>query len=120
VVHPTETFAYLSTLTNHFISQPQLAQQLLSAELMSRLVEEWLAWVAKVDAYVNKEGGMFGKEVVKGWERTLDEFAAAKVLTINGEFEAGMRTIRDRWVSQVGWLVGRDFQNHAMEEEEEL
>ena len=119
ITHPTETFAYLSTLTNHLVSQPQLAQQLLSTELMSRLVDEWMAWVGRVDAYVNKEGGMFGMEVVKGWERTLDEFANAKVHNSSG-IESGFRAVRDRWVAQVGWLVGRGVSQHAMEEEEEL
>lgn len=120
VSHPTETFAYLSALTSHLMTQPPLAQQLLTTELMSRLVDEWSAWIYKVDTYVNKEGGMFGVEVVKAWARALDEFAEAKVQNKNGGMEVGLRTVRDRWVSQVGWLIGRDSSQHSMEDEEEL
>ena len=70
--------------------------------LVSRLAEEWKAWVDHVDEFVNRQGGMFGRENVTTWERGLDEFAQAK--------ESGMemmKDIRDRWVSKVGWLVGR-------------
>jgi hypothetical protein len=59
-----------------------------------------------VDVIVNQEGGMFGGETVKGWERGLDEFADAK----GGAEGAGwdcMKEIRERWVGKVGWLVGR-------------
>jgi hypothetical protein len=60
-------------------------------------------WVDKVDELVNKQGGMFGSETVRSWERELDEMAAADAPAVSNE----MRTIRDSWVSKVGWLVGR-------------
>ena len=60
-------------------------------------------WVDKVDELVNKQGGMFGSETVRSWEQGLDEMAAADALAVSNE----MRTIRDSWVSKVGWLVGR-------------
>ena len=71
---------------------------------MPRLAQEWNAWVDRVDRVVNREGGMFGQEVVRSWERGLDEFAGA------AEKESGLRNlriVRDRWVAKVGWLVGR-------------
>ncbi|TFY83997.1 hypothetical protein EWM64_g3 [Hericium alpestre] len=76
--HPTETFAFLSTLTSHILSQPPLTQASLVPLILPRLLEEWRAWVDRVSDVVNKEGGMFGGETVRGWESSLDEFAEAK------------------------------------------
>ncbi|THH11751.1 hypothetical protein EW146_g7940 [Bondarzewia mesenterica] len=81
---------------------PQLTQSSLVPMLLPRLLEEWKAWVDRVDEMVNKEGGMFGGETVRGWERDLDEFARAK-----GHGLEALREVRDQWVSRVGWLVGR-------------
>ena len=53
---------------------------------------------------VNQEGGMFGGETVRSWEKTLDEFAEAR----GPEGWSVMREVRDRWVAKVGWLVGRN------------
>lgn len=108
--HPSETYLFLSALTQHFFSQPPLTQSSMSPLLLPRLSDEWKAWVDRVDEVVNQQGGMFGSETVRSWERELDEFA-------NKESEGGevMRSVRDRWVSKVGWLVGRRAQ-HPMEE----
>lgn len=70
--------------------------------LLPRLLDEWRAWVEHVSDIVNKQGGMFGNEAVRGWERALDQFSEAK-----GHGLEGLRDVRDRWVAQVGWLVGR-------------
>ena len=94
-----ETFTFLCTLTSHLFSQPQLTQNELCPLITPRLLEEWGAWVNRVDEVVNRQGGMFSGEVARGWERSLDEFA------VKGGY--GMREIRDRWVAKVGWLVGR-------------
>ncbi|KAI9060566.1 hypothetical protein FKP32DRAFT_1668058 [Trametes sanguinea] len=101
-LHPTETYLFLAALTSHILSQPPLAQNALAPMLAPRLAEEWKAWVDCVDATVNVQGGMFGRETVQTWERGLDEFAQAK----GNEMEM-MKEIRDRWVAKVGWLVGR-------------
>jgi len=47
---------------------------------------------------------------VRGWERVLDEFADVK-----GNGLEVLREIRDRWISKVGWLVGRVV--HSMMED---
>lgn len=109
-LHPSETFIFLSAVTNHLISQPPLTQSSLSPLLLHRLSEEWKAWILKVDEIVNRQGGMFGRETVQSWERGLDEMAHGKV-------EGGnvMGNVRDMWVSKVGWLVGR-MVHHEMEE----
>ncbi len=101
--HPAETFIFLSALTNHIAAQPALTQTSLVPTLFPRLLEEWNAWVERVDDIVNRQGGMFGRETVASWERELDGYADAK-----GFEGAGMmRSVRDKWVQGVGWLVGR-------------
>ncbi|KAI0660346.1 hypothetical protein C8Q70DRAFT_913694 [Cubamyces menziesii] len=108
-LHPTETYLFLAALTSHILAQPPLTQTELAPMLAPRLAEEWKAWVDNVDATVNVQGGMFGRETVQTWERGLDDFAQAR-----GNQMEMMKEIRDRWVSKVGWLVGR--QPMAMEE----
>ena len=70
--------------------------------LLPRLLVEWQAWIRQVDSIVNEQGGMFGGETVRGWERSLDTFAEAKEHGLEA-----LREVRDRWVHRVGWLVGR-------------
>ncbi|OCH94756.1 hypothetical protein OBBRIDRAFT_769158 [Obba rivulosa] len=100
--HPSETYLFLAALTSHVLSQPPLAQSSLVPLVLPRLTEEWRAWINRVDEVVNRQGGMFGQETVRTWERGLDEFAQAK-----GHGLDVMRQIRDEWVGKVGWLVGR-------------
>lgn len=100
--HPSETYLFLETLTRQMLSQPPLTQSNLVPLLIPRLSEEWKAWVDRVGHVVNQEGGMFGQEAVRSWERGLDQLAEAK-----GNGMEVMREVRDRWVSKVGWLVGR-------------
>lgn len=110
--HPSETFMFLSALTTHITCQPALTQASLAPLLLPRLSKEWMAWVDRLDQMVNQEGGMFGGETVRNWEKTLDEFAETR----GPEGWSVMREVRDRWVGKVGWLVGRNVV-HPMEEE---
>jgi hypothetical protein len=89
-------------VTGHLLAQPALTQSALAPQLLPRLAAEWAAWVARVDAFVNREGGMFGAETVRAWERALDGFADAK-----GPGLEPLRAVRDSWVAAVGWLVNR-------------
>jgi hypothetical protein len=93
------------------LSQAPLTQSSLVPLLLPRLSEEWNAWVNRVDEIVNREGGMFGRETVHSWERALDDLADRKDV----EGARLLRSVRDSWVSKVGWLVGRTVQ-HPMEE----
>ncbi|KAF8230655.1 hypothetical protein L208DRAFT_1423751 [Tricholoma matsutake] len=104
--HPSESFLFLSAVTNHMLSQAPLTQSSLGPLLLPRLCDEWNAWINRVDDVVNREGGMFGSDTVRSWERVLDEFAERK------EFEGVnvLRGVRDLWVSKVGWLIGRTVQ----------
>ncbi|KAI0307884.1 hypothetical protein B0F90DRAFT_1678124 [Multifurca ochricompacta] len=99
---PTETFLFLQSLTSHILGQPSLTQATLVPLILSRLLDEWKAWVEHVDDVVNRQAGMFGEETVRGWERVLDEFA-----DIKGNGLEALREIRDSWIAKVGWLVGR-------------
>ncbi|KAI6007268.1 hypothetical protein EDD15DRAFT_2210082 [Pisolithus albus] len=108
--HPSETFLFLSALTSHIFSQPSLTQSSLVPLLLPRLSQEWMAWIDRIDEVVNREGGMFGGESVRAWERTLDEFADTR-----GPHGSVLKEVRDRWVAKVGWLVGRNVQQ-AMDE----
>ncbi|KAJ7596952.1 hypothetical protein C8J56DRAFT_817102 [Mycena floridula] len=101
--HPSETYLFLAALTRHLLNQPPLTQASLSPLLVPRLTKEWMAWVEKVDSVVNRDGGMFGGEVVKCWIQGLDEFIA------NSDPHCGpmMQCVRSAWIAKVGWLVGR-------------
>lgn len=107
--HPSETFLFLHTVTSQMLSQPPLTQSSLVPTILPRLQEEWRAWIDRVDEIVNRQGGMFGQETVRGWERGLDEFAEAK-----GNGLESMRELRDLWVQKVGWLVGRQPMDQAI------
>ena len=101
--HPSETFIFLSTLSNQILSQPLLTQSSLAPLLLPRLIQEWQAWMDWIDEVVNQEGRMFRVDTVRSWERGLDEFAEAK----GPEGWQDMRKVRDQWVAKVGWMVGR-------------
>lgn len=75
----------------------------MAQHLFPRLVGEWQSWVDAIDTIVNKQGGMFGSETVRGWERVLDELADARAV----EISTAMRPVRDKWVTKVGWLLNR-------------
>lgn len=105
--HPAETFAFLSRVMSQILELPPLAISSMAPLVLPRLSEEWQTWVDGIDAVVNKQGGMFGSEAVRGWERVLDHLADTRAV----EVSAVMRPIRDKWVVKVGWLVGRQAPN---------
>lgn len=94
----------------HIFLQPQLTQTELLTQLMPRLLQEWKAWLDRIDTVVNREGGMFSSETAQTWDRNLDDFA---------DKHAGMKEIRHSWVEKVGWLVGKRLVAN-MDEDEEL
>ncbi|KAG8904977.1 hypothetical protein FRB99_000936 [Tulasnella sp. 403] len=127
-LHPSETFTFLHAVTLHLFRLPYLtlAEFCRPSEnvVFPRLQAEWTAWVQRVDDDVNKWAGMYRDEVVKSWERGLDELVAGEEQCLQQALVAqtqaqgegtsvdvrgyiGMRRIRDRWVEQAGWLIGR-------------
>jgi hypothetical protein len=109
--HPAETFAFLSRVMSQILSLPPLAISSTAPLILPRLVDEWHTWVEGINVVVNKQGGMFGSEAVRSWERVLDELAGTRAV----EVSTVMRPIRDKWVSKVGWLLGRQAP-HAMDQ----
>lgn len=137
-LHPTETFTFLQNVTSHVLRMPPLTIAELTRPadnvVFPRLVAEWSAWVTQIDRDVNHFGKMHRDEVVKGWERGLDELVEVEEQMLrslqqhqqsnnasNGEGSSignvsiGMRGIRDRWVQQVGWMIGRRAGSIGME-----
>ena len=104
--HPSETFAYLSALTNHLIGQPQLCQSALAPLILPRLIKEWMAWVERIDTML-KGGSMIGSNVAESWLSALDRYAECNIAGIAGEAAFGLKSVRDRWITVAGWLVGR-------------
>jgi hypothetical protein len=106
--HPSESFAFLHAVSNHVAGQPALTLNVLGPLVLPRLTQEWRMWVERIDDHVNRRGGMFGSEMVRGWERGLDELTNAKALQI----AEVMKEVRNVWVQRVGWLSGgsRSFQ----------
>ncbi|KAL5534278.1 hypothetical protein ACEPAG_740 [Sanghuangporus baumii] len=105
--HTSETFAYLSALTNHLLNQPSLCQSSLAPLLLPRLLQEWMAWVDRVDELL-KQGGMIGSGIAESWIEALDRYAEAKVEGVDENIKYGLKSVRDRWVAVAGWLVGRN------------
>ncbi|KAL5535486.1 hypothetical protein ACEPAF_3580 [Sanghuangporus sanghuang] len=105
--HTSETFAYLSALTNHLLNQPALCQSSLAPLLLPRLLQEWMAWVDRVDELL-KQGGMIGSGIAESWIEALDRYAEAKVEGVDENIKYGLKSVRDRWVAVAGWLVGRN------------
>ncbi|TCD67091.1 hypothetical protein EIP91_000554 [Steccherinum ochraceum] len=113
--HPSETFLFLHAIVSGVLSQPPLTRASLVPMLLPRLRDEWIAWIGRVDEVVNRQGGMFGQDTVRTWERGLDEFAQAK-----GNGLEVMREARDLWVAKssafdTGRAAGRAFTRTAHE-----
>ena len=79
--------------------------------ILPKLSEEWKAWVTRIDEAVNQQGRMFSSEHAGSWERGLDELAESK----DADIRQLMRSVRDSWISKVGWLVNR-MPQQAMDE----
>lgn len=65
-----------------------------------------MAWVERIDTLL-KGGNMIGSNLAESWVSALDKYAECKIEGVEGEAMFGLRSIRDRWVSVAGWLVGR-------------
>lgn len=125
--HPAETFTYLHTLVSSLQRLPPVARSLIytdSPQFSLRLSQEWSGWVNRVDEEVNQKGGMFSGEVVRGWERALDEMVSweERDRAEHSNAPSGMKSVRDRWVARVGWLIGKHPASSSgrMDEDDEL
>ena len=100
-----DRFTFLGTVTQHILEQQPLAVAALTDGLRRRLGDEWQAWVRALAQAVCHEGRMFPLSLAEDWIRRLDTFADQTHVTLGQD----MRVIRDGWVQQVGWLVGRTY-----------
>ncbi|KAH8835733.1 hypothetical protein DL96DRAFT_1575376 [Flagelloscypha sp. PMI_526] len=102
-----ETYTLLSHITAQILSQPPLTQATLVPMLHHRLTEEWHSWLHRVDNHVNKQAGLFGTDVVNTWSRGLDELCQSKTSQQQQQLHDLLNNIRKRWISSVGWMIGR-------------
>jgi hypothetical protein len=99
-----DAFNFLAALTQHILLEQQpLAVAALSEGLRDRIVPEWKAWTEHLSVAVNSQGRMFPAGVVHEWSNKLDAFANQTHVALGQD----MRTIRDAWVQQAGWLINR-------------
>ncbi|KII93889.1 hypothetical protein PLICRDRAFT_88186 [Plicaturopsis crispa FD-325 SS-3] len=110
-LYPTETYEVLNALTEYYVSQQPLTRSLLGPLLLPRLVDEWRAWLDRVDYLANTEMRLFGAAEVQRWVQSLNNFAAA-VKGPDGTLV--MREVRDGFMYRCSILHGNSV--HPMEE----
>jgi len=112
--HPSETFTYLSAVTRELLTLPPICHPALRTTLTPRLLNEWKAWLNRVDDHVNNQAGMFGLGTLRVWETELDEFAS--IPNAEGLGLGDLRQIRDTWIAQLGFLLGRMQPHNRMDD----
>ena len=142
--HPTDQFSYLQQTTGLLVRLATSLPPLAAVDILwARLAREWVRWAETVARWVNAEGGMVGAGVADGWVRELDLLAAdsgsasatpggsapkATNSSVGGggsaaKIRAEIGLVRDKWVRDCGWLVGRRLQAQPVDvgmDEEEL
>ena len=89
---PLETFTVLSTLTSSLLTLPPAAAQALKqqSDLHSRIVTEWKAWLNFLDDHVNREGGIFGRDMAESWLTALEAFSVGKPASTGHALGSGL------------------------------
>jgi len=102
----SETFTVLSTLTSSLLTLPPAAAQALKqqSDLHSRVVTEWKAWLDSLDGYVNREGGIFGRDMAQSWVAALEAFSVGKPASTGHALGSGL-AFGTNWLggSRSGW-----------------
>ena len=82
----------LSTLTSSLLTLPPAAAQALKqqSDLHSRVVTEWKAWLNSLDNHVNREGGIFGRDMAQGWLNALEAFSVGKPASTGHALGSGL------------------------------
>jgi hypothetical protein len=95
------------------------------------LITSWTTWLDTISTEVNQRAGMFPHSTVETWIQNLDTLANVPTQqsggfgwgypqpVIQGEssnalvdsFRGAMAPIRDRFINELGWLVGRRSTN---------
>lgn len=85
----------------------------LSSRVFPALFREWEHWLRAVDTAVNRDGRMYGQEVVLSWQRALAALGTGRStpddMAANPR-DAAVRTVMDqigaRMTHALGWLTG--------------
>lgn len=87
-----ETFTVLSTLTSSLLTLPPAAALALKqqSDLHSRVVTEWKAWLDSLDGHVNREGGIFGRDMAQSWLTALEAFSVGKPASTGHALGSGL------------------------------
>lgn len=87
-----ETFTVLSTLTSSLLTLPPAAVQALKqqSDLHSRIATEWRAWLDSLDGHVNREGGIFGRDMAQSWLTALEAFSVGKPASTGHALGSGL------------------------------
>ena len=88
----SETFTVLSTLTSSLLTLPPTAAQALKqqSDLHPRVVNEWKAWLNSLDDHVNREGGIFGRDMAQSWLTALEAFSVGKPASTGHALGSGL------------------------------
>lgn len=88
----SEAFTVLSTLTSSLLTLPPPAAQALKqqSDLHSRVVTEWKAWLNSLDDHVNREGGIFGRDMAQSWLTALEAFSVGKPASTGHALGSGL------------------------------
>lgn len=95
-------------------------------QLGKRVISAWTKWLDTVSAEVNQRNGMFPHSMVEGWAYNLDHlvdqsstpsqsgaFGWSPQPTVEmsnvlvNSFRDAMRPLRQRFTTELGWLIGR-------------
>ena len=91
------------------------------------LISSWSTWLNAISAEVNQRAGMFPHSTVENWIFSLDTLAQAPAQqsgtfgwghpqpvpasqaanALVDSFRGAMAPIRDRFINELGWLIGR-------------
>ncbi|WFD33537.1 hypothetical protein MCUN1_000350 [Malassezia cuniculi] len=135
-VHPATAFAFLHMVTTRVLqlermlppgdmpvrssgSFAQLVPQraagdspdALASMVFPELMRKWELWLTTVDAAVNREGRMYGHDVVVSWMRGLHALGPQNdaVPPVEGAMRLCLGSLLDKLQGSLGWLIGMRF-----------
>ena len=113
--HPTTTFSFLVTLTasvrrvEAVLPRGCMARQNrtdpLSAHLQPALFNHWNLFATRIAAAVNTHGRMLSAEAVRTWFRQLDDLVGHDPHA-DAVSQRALEALRERFVRDIGWIVG--------------
>lgn len=133
-VHPATAFAFLHMVTLRVMQLERLlpagerardadafadmvparaaadSPDALASMVFPALLREWQHWLSAVDTAVNRDGRMYGHDVVTAWMRGLQALGPVDdALPTEGAMRAALGDVLGRLQCSLGWLVGIRF-----------